>query len=1038
MAIQDRVVDLVLKVQNLLSGPSEEAADSLDNLGTTAEELNTTLENLSNQQSLVDQFKASDKATEKARKEWEKAQQQVTKLTNKIEQNGSATAYQQAQLEEARRVAARANTEYTQQQQVLDGLTQELQDAGVALDSLAAEQLRIARQSAAASNAMDNLAESTDQASEEARTLNQRLSGGVASFAKWAAAGAAAAAALGVVKLTSYTREQGALARQTLNLAETLGISTDALQEFRYAFGKVGIDADATGGILKDFSEKLGDAFENQGGEAAEVIENLGLNIDDLIKMAPDQAFLEIANSLGKLSEAGQVNALESLGNDASLLLPLLKDNAAGLENLRDKANELNQVKDLKTLQELADAEESINTIVTRLDGMRDKILTGVAPAVEDMADTFDDLLEENPGLVDELSTALTGLVTSTKDWVSYVVNNFDDVKSKFQVVIDTGQFLGNSIKGVFRAVQTGAAGALTSFSLYAAGMLSYFELLGTGLNKLGVVSDESLGALSAKASSARQSVKDLASDTYGYAKAMVQAGVDAVNSFDNTGDAAENSADKQKEAQAELSADAIAVANNIGMIAQAHKENADAAEESASEQERAGERAAAALNTTIEELQTGISDANANAIEAFDDLARSGQLTAEQLKSAMATVWSNLQSEEEKEAFLEAIRQMKADGVEGAAAIGAAFETMLFEIQDKGVQSANAVREAAGLAKKATQDIANDTKTSMDDATASVRSYSVTWQEVLERAKQAGPFVGGANANWNRYLREFRENIYAWAKEQEAAYKSAQHEAAGTLDVYQALTQGSNELRDSILSQSEAVGNASLGTSSYADTVSALNEEIDQMAELSGLSREALSELDAESLSNLRDQAAEIREEIESLSDTLTNTVANMQKELASLRGEDTKVKELEYQQEQLELQEQLNRARELGDSEATQRANEALALSKEIYQEEMAQTKAQAAADQAAAAEAAAEEKAQQALESSGNGQGGTTTGSGTSTPGTSAPTSSRAAVATRRVNLSISLGNQNVGTLTNVDEDEADQFLKSLEQSKLTSRY
>ena len=115
----------------------------------------------------------------------------------------------------------------------------------------------------------------------------------------------------------------------------------------------------------------------------------------------------------------------------------------------------------------------------------------------------------------------------------------------------------------------------------------------------------------------------------------------------------------------------------------------------------------------------------------------------------------------------------------------------------------------------------------------------------------------------------------------------------------------------------------------------------------------DALDLLDDATLDSLKSQIESVRAASESLKSSIESTVRSLRIELADLRGELEAVEELDYAQRKAELEEQLERAEAMGDSEAIKNAREALGLAREIHDEKMDNIEEERAAEQAAAKE-------------------------------------------------------------------------------------
>lgn len=221
------------------------------------------------------------------------------------------------------------------------------------------------------------------------RQLNARQQRNKQTTSEWSrtwdrATGLMKSAALGVGAVTAgfgaLAVQQTRSIVQTDNQARALGITTAQLQAMQYAAGTAGLEQDKMGDILKDVSDKIGDAYANGGGEALEVIQNLGLSTADLVRMDPAEQLLTIGSALEGLQTQGErVNAMESIANDASLLLPLLKNNSAEFRRLMNQAYDLNIAIPDSDIQTYRDAYSAVYELRGASEGLFNTLISGIA-----------------------------------------------------------------------------------------------------------------------------------------------------------------------------------------------------------------------------------------------------------------------------------------------------------------------------------------------------------------------------------------------------------------------------------------------------------------------------------------------------------------------------------------------------------------------------------------------------------------------------------------------------------------------------------
>ncbi len=122
-------------------------------------------------------------------------------------------------------------------------------------------------------------------------------------------------------------------------MADTLDMSTQALSEWSTAGEKFNVDNGKMADIFKDLQDKIGDFSATGGGEAKSIFEKLNLDINEFVGLSADKQLLKIGEALdGVASHGEKIFYMEALANDASRLIPLLENGAAGLKIAQQEA----------------------------------------------------------------------------------------------------------------------------------------------------------------------------------------------------------------------------------------------------------------------------------------------------------------------------------------------------------------------------------------------------------------------------------------------------------------------------------------------------------------------------------------------------------------------------------------------------------------------------------------------------------------------------------------------------------------------------
>jgi hypothetical protein len=203
------------------------------------------------------------------------------------------------------------------------------------------------------------------------------------------------AALVGVGGLGALIKSTMDATREATAYAKALNISVTSMQKFQYAARTVNIQGGKMSDILKDISEKIGDAFATGGGEAADVMERLGLNVKYINSLAPDAQLFAIAEALNAVQTQGEkVQIMEALASDASLLLPLLEDNAKGLRALGDEAVRTGNALSEKQNAAIMQADKAMLRLTGAVSGLANMLVVHLAPAITFIADNLKNVLE--------------------------------------------------------------------------------------------------------------------------------------------------------------------------------------------------------------------------------------------------------------------------------------------------------------------------------------------------------------------------------------------------------------------------------------------------------------------------------------------------------------------------------------------------------------------------------------------------------------------------------------------------------------------
>ncbi|MEM1113279.1 MAG: hypothetical protein AAGI11_15310 [Pseudomonadota bacterium] len=1002
MAFREQVVDLVLRVKDLFSPGADSAASSANKLTGSADELNQKLRDLEDQKTLITQFQRSAKAVDTTGAAYDRAKLRLANLQERIDKTGVATAKQAREFDVAKRATESAERQYEEAKATLGALAKEAEASGIELGNLSEAQRSNQRETVRARRALQDLTNETSNTEKGLGRLSRSLSVGTARFLAWGAAAAAAASAATTVGLARLTGQQADLGRQTLATSEALGISTDALQVWQIAAKQVGIDAEKTSDILKDVSEKIGDAFFNEQGEAFDVIKGLNLDIKELINLSPDQQLLKIANELNGLPKSGQIQVLEALASDASLLLPLLENNAQRLRELGKAAQERNALLSEDELKGLADAEAAFVRIGLRADAFRKQIAAQLAPTLSRLADEFDAFLGRNPALIGQILAALRSLVDASAEWARGLIQDAKRVSGAFEGLAATLNFIGSTASAVFNGMRALVSGFASALAGQLTVISKAFELTVALANKVGLASDEALALAQSRTADIADTTAQLIRTTADYGKAVADSGVAAVKAF--------SGAERQASAAGSAVARAISA---VQSFASATAESASASEK-AEAQTKLMAQGQAELGRQIAATALEIEKAN----EAWsndptdENLARVEALREQYngLQDALASLNEDVASDSAGSGANRFLENLKASANEATSAVDATAES---------VRAAAVETEAAGNA------------------------VQTVGQQAVRSASNAGASVGRIINGWQARIQSLSENA-ARAFSEALGFGRAE-EAAGALSArldyvnYQLQEMNERVAVQSSLSRvlrdwSAAALETERAFLEQAIAVERLTERLqegDRSAQLLAMTAEDVernfSLLDGSQLQPLIGAISSARREVDSLNASLERSLESARQEVAGLLGDQLEVERLRFERREIDLREQLAEAQRLGDQDAIRNAKELLRLAQQAYelrkrqaQQRAEQEKAEIEQERRSRSEDAREIRDRQPQIPAPE-QRGSLQPAFRELPG-------------RSVTLNLKVNGQFLGSLDGIDELQAQRLLRAIQNSSL----
>lgn len=381
------------------------------------------------------QFKATgDKATY--------LEQKAQILTRQLEENGNIQEALTQKYEKAVEIYGENSTEATKLQTQLNNVKAQENDLQAALNDTNKELDESGEEMQEGAGKAGEYTESVDDASGKTKVFGQVLSANLASSAIKAGFSALVDGVKAVGKALADTVVDGAAyADEILTMATQTGIATDKLQEFKYMEELIDVDLSTITGSMSKLTKNMASAKDGTGS-AAEAFAALGVSVTDSNGQLRDNedVFNDVIDALGAMENPTERDALAMalMGKSAQELNPLIEAGSDTLEAFAEQARESGYVLDSEQLATLAEADDAFQTYEKTVEGIKNQLAVGLAPAVTTVGGVFQDLVKNI-------------------DW-SYVSGQIGNIAQKASELIQTTDW-----SGLFESAKSGIEGVATA-----------------------------------------------------------------------------------------------------------------------------------------------------------------------------------------------------------------------------------------------------------------------------------------------------------------------------------------------------------------------------------------------------------------------------------------------------------------------------------------------------------------------------------------------------------------------------------------------
>ncbi|MGS0941542.1 hypothetical protein ACVA51_13420 [Pseudomonas luteola] len=220
----------------------------------------------------------------------------------------------------------------------------------------------------------------------------------------------------GLAALTAHAADS---AKELKNLSLVSNTSTAEFQRYAAGAKTVGIEQDKLADIFKDTNDKLGDFLQNGGGELQDFFKNIapkvGLTAEAFKNLSGPQALQLYYTSLEKagVNQQAMTTYMESIADEATALIPLLRSNGQGFKELGDQAQKAGAILSDIQIDQLVQVGKAVDGLKLQFQGATNELVSGMVPGVLEVT-------QKLQGLTDN------GAMKTLGEGIGFLVGNLD------------------------------------------------------------------------------------------------------------------------------------------------------------------------------------------------------------------------------------------------------------------------------------------------------------------------------------------------------------------------------------------------------------------------------------------------------------------------------------------------------------------------------------------------------------------------------------------------------------------------------------
>lgn len=430
---------------------SDALETSNKNMNKAGENVEKWKQKLSTAEDALEKLKNSSDATTDEIKEQEEAVEKA--------KNGLATA--ERQYASCERATNSWETQLNNAQTELYKLNDELEENDEKLEDSRKELDR-------AGDEADEFGDEIDEAESEVSTFGDTLKANLTAVAivEGIRTLADSAKDLGE-KLYECGRGAAAYADDILTMSNNTHLSTDTLQEYRYAADLIDVSLET---LTKTMAKNIKSMENARNGSALyeQAYQKLNVAITDSNGNLRDseEVYWDVIDALGQVSDETEADtiAMQLFGKSAQDLNSLVKQGSTGFKELAAEAREMGAVLDSETLSALGETDDAMVRLDQSTQILSRQIGSEIAPILTEVATKITDIFKESG---DDIAEFVEGGLNLVIDGFSWIADHGAEIASiisgivtalVFDKAVSTITNVIDGLKGMASSIKEAAA----------------------------------------------------------------------------------------------------------------------------------------------------------------------------------------------------------------------------------------------------------------------------------------------------------------------------------------------------------------------------------------------------------------------------------------------------------------------------------------------------------------------------------------------------------------------------------------------------